>query len=307
MKTYTWLVTGGCGFIGKEIVKQLLEQKQKVKILDISPLPNEFKGKVTFFNKDINDAAALKKACKNTDYILHQAAFGNVVQSFLLPLKTFQTNVAATAALLNAALEQKVKKLVFASSASVYGNAAKILQKESDCPAPISPYAHSKIMAENICKFFNDNTSLKTTSLRYFNVYGPQQKANVKSPAVTAIFKDSILKNKEIVIEGTGSQCRDFIFVSDVARANIQAALSDKANGNTYNVATGTTVTVKKLLKTMEDISGKKAKIKTMPARKGDILKSKADVTKIKKDLNFKPKTTLQEGIKKLFYTDVAN
>ncbi len=295
---YNWLVTGGSGFIGTAVTRELLKQGQNLVVFDHNAPLNK---NIKYFKGDLNDTALLKKALKNIDYVLHLAAKSNVAASFENPHEVYQSNVLGTYSLLLAAKKAGVKRVVFSSSASVYGNSKERLQQETHRLYPVSPYALSKVAGEEICLFFNRVYGLSTVVLRYFNVYGPRIKYDKKHPPVVNNFVNALKLGTPINIDNKGHQKRDFIFVDDLASANIKAATTAKIDGKIYNIASGSAVSIKELVILLEKASGKKAKINYLPERKGDIANSKADISAAKKDLKFNAKTTLIKGLKKTY------
>lgn len=303
-QTKTWLITGGAGFIGSHLAQELLKKGQKVVIFDNfsssdGSLLKPIKKQVKIINGDVRDFAAVVKAAKGADYILHHAALVSVPQSVREPALTKEINTDGTFNVLFAAKLAKVKRVVFASSSAVYGNTAKIPNKESAKPNPISPYAQTKLQGEALCKMFYHFYGLECVILRYFNVFGPGQNPNSPYAAVVAKFFDSIKAGQPITINGDGKQSRDFIFVKDVVEANLLAALHAQA-GEVYNVAGGKACTLLQLAATMQKVIGIKTDILFANLRDGDIKKSRADITKIKK-AGFKPATDLRLGLEIMF------
>lgn len=297
-----WLVTGGAGFIGSNIVEKLVEMGEKVRVIDnfstgkyenLEP----FIKKIELIKGDIRNYSDIKKATKRVDYILHQAAMRSVPKSVDNPVGSNDNNINGTLNVLLAAKENGVKKVVYASSSSVYGDCKVFPQKEDFRPQPISPYAVSKLAAEYYCVMFSKTYGLPTTSLRYFNVFGPRQNPESKYSAVIPKFIELALKRKPLQIEWDGRQSRDFTYIENVVDVNIKAALSKKSDGKVYNVACGTTVSLLEIAKFLEKFLGYKLERKFLPKRKGDVRKTWADISRIKKDLNYSIKVGFEEGL----------
>ena len=303
---FTWLITGGAGFIGSHIAHLLINNNQKVVIFDNLSTGNlnnleDIKNNITFINGDITKQADLAKLPKNIDYILHLAAQISVPQSVENPQETFFTNTQGTLNILEFAKNIKAKKIVLSSSAAIYGDKTLPPCQESAVPACQSPYALSKLQGEEMLKMYNLLYNLPTATLRYFNVFGPRQNPNSAYAAVIAKFVDCFIKKQPLTIFGNGEQTRDFVFVKDIARANIFAAFNlDK--GEVYNIAAGAHYTLLELVETLNNLFGYKAQINFAPARLGDIKASFADISKITA-VGFKPKYTLATGLKEMLET----
>lgn len=304
MTKNTYLVTGGAGFIGSNIVDELVKRGHAVKVVD-----NFFTGKkenlahledkIELIEGDIRDLDLMKKASKGVDYILHQAAFRSVAKSVENPTLTNDVNVRGTLNVLIAAREAKVKKVVNASSSSVYGETEKFPEKEEHAPAPISPYAVSKLSAEYYCRAFNATFGLETTSLRYFNVFGPRQNPESKYSTVVPAFIFRIIKDASPQIDSDGKQSRDFTFVTNVVDANLMAATSPNSSGEVFNVACGQSYEVLDIVRAVNELLGKDIKPVFGPKRPGDVRRTLADISKIEKLLGYKPKVDFKTGIKK--------
>lgn len=300
---YTWLITGGAGFIGSHIAHLLIENEQKVIVFDNLSTGNtdnikDISAKTTFIKGDITNKADLAKLPKNIDYILHLAAQISVPQSIAEPAQTFLTNTQGTWNILEFAKEITAKKIVLSSSAAIYGDKTLPPCKENAEPACQSPYALSKLQGEEMLKLYSLLYNLPTTTLRYFNVFGPRQNPNSAYAAVIAKFVDCFVKKQPLTIFGDGKQTRDFVFVKDIARANIFAALNlDK--GQVYNVAAGAHYTLLELVAILSKIFNYEAQINFAPARAGDIKESFADISKITAS-GFKPEYSLETGLKEM-------
>ena len=300
---YNWLVTGGAGFIGSHIAHLLVKNGQNVFVFDNLSTGNlqnleDIKQNITFIKGDTTNKADLAKLPKNIDYILHLAAQISVPQSVEYPEETFFINTQGTVNILEFAKNIGAKKVVLSSSAAIYGDKTLPPCKESAAPACQSPYALSKLQGEELLKMYNLLYNLPTVCLRYFNVFGPRQNPNSAYAAVIAKFVDCFVKKQPLTVFGDGKQTRDFIFVEDIARANIFAALNlDK--GEVYNIAIGEHHTLLELIDILSKLFKYKPEIVFKPVRAGDIKESYADITKLASTC-FCPKYTLEKGLQKM-------
>ncbi len=299
-----WLITGGAGFIGSHLVKELVRQGQQVTVLDNlsgGKLENlaAVKDSICFIKADIRDAAALIEAFASVDYVLHHAALISVAESMAKPQETAEINVQGTVNVLEAARANHVKRVVFASSAAVYGTRPELPYTENtpiDCQ---SPYAWSKQAGAELCQLYTKAYGVETVALRYFNVFGPGQNPNSAYAAVIAKFMQLAADNQPLGIDWDGLQSRDFVNVKDVVQANLLVATKG-VPGEIYNVASGRTYTLLELADTIEKVSGRKLARVSRPKRPGDVHESSADITKIKA-LGFAPSVTLEEGLKEMW------
>lgn len=297
-----YLVTGGAGFIGSNIVEELVHRKEDVRVLDsfitgkrenLSP----FIGKIEVIEGDIRDKAILQKAMNGVDFVIHQAALRSVPKSVDDPFTTNDINVFGTLNLLMAAKNAGVKRVVYASSSSAYGDTKKFPQKESDLASPISPYGVSKLAAENYCITFAKTYGLETVSLRYFNVFGPRQNPESKYSAVIPAFLFNIMKGESPVVEWDGKQSRDFTYVGNVVRANLKACVTPNISGEVFNVACGTTTSIIGIVKELNRILNTDVKPAYAPKRKGDARKTRADISKMKRLLKIGKIVQFEEGL----------
>jgi len=298
-----FLVTGGAGFIGSHIVEALVKQGQDVRILDnfSSGKMHNLKGlekKIDLVKGDICSAATCIKATKSVDFVLHQAALRSVPKSMVEPHAYNRVNIDGTLNMLEASVQNKVKRFVFASSSSVYGEVSDYPEKESFIPYPISPYAISKLTGEYYCKIFSLYYGLPTVALRYFNVFGPRQALDDDYAVVIPKFINCLLKNQSPPIFGNGRQSRDFTFVQNVVSANLLAARSGKVKYGVFNIAGGKDTSVLDLVKILNQILSKAIRPRLLPKRPGDVFKTLADIGKAAQLLNFKPKVNFIEGLK---------
>jgi len=297
------LISGGAGFIGSHLADALVEKNYSVSILDNFSSGKEenikaIKNKIELIHGDILDKELLLKATKNVDYVFHLAAQTSVVESIKDPLKTFEINTKGTRFLFYACAKNKVKKVIFASSAAVYGDNLKLPKKESFKPSPISAYGLSKYMAEKLSNLFYKKTKLKIISLRYFNVYGPRQDEKSNYAGVISKFISSILKNQQPIVFGDGTQTRDFVYVKDVVKANLLAMEKENLNNDIINIASSKPTSILDLIKTINKLTNKTIEPIFKEAREGEIKHSYASIEKAKKVLGFKPEYDLQKGLK---------
>ncbi len=298
-----YLVTGGAGFIGSNIVEELVRRKANVRVLDSLITGNldnikPFGKSIDFIKGDLRDKKALKRALKGIDYVIHQAALRSVPKSVDDPFTTNDINVFGTLNLLMEAKKAGVKRVVYASSSSAYGDAKKFPQKETDLPKPISPYGVSKLAAENYCVTFARTFGLETVSLRYFNVFGPRQNPESKYSAVVPIFISNMFNGKSPVVEWDGKQARDFTYVGNVVKANLSACVVPGISGEVFNVACGSTTSVMDIVNEINKILNTKIKPVFAPKRSGDVRKTYADISKMKSLLGIKKLVQFEEGIK---------
>jgi len=307
LSQYRFLVTGGAGFIGSNIVEYLLKYNaKKVRVLDnlatgrASNL-DVFKGNPAFefINGDIRDLAVCRKACAGIDFVSHQAALGSVPRSIKEPENTNSVNVDGFLNVLIAAKDEKVKKFVFASSSSVYGDEKSLPKVEEKIGAPLSPYAVSKYTNELYAKVFQDVYGIHVIGLRYFNIFGPRQDPEGMYAAVIPLFVSKILSKQEIFIDGDGEQTRDFTFVENAVQANIKAMLTDepKANGVIFNIAVGKNFSVNHMYKEINRLLNTNHAATYREARKGDIRNSLADISKAKNLFGYNPEFDFNKGL----------
>jgi len=299
-----YLVTGGAGFIGSNISGQLVNKGEEVVVLDNlceGKLENlsSIMDKITFIKGDIRNDGDLDNALKGVDYVLHQAALRSVPKSMTMPLEYNDVNVTGTLKLLIKAKENGIKRLVFASSSSIYGETTHFPQKESDATNPISPYAATKLIGEKYCKLFSNSYQLETVALRYFNVFGPRQSLDNQYAVVIPKFITCILKNESPPIHGDGLQERDFTFIDNVVQGNIMAATANNVSGEVFNVACGVQHSVLAIVENVNKILGKDIKPVFEPKRPGDINKTLADVSTLKAMLGIKEFVSFEEGLKR--------
>jgi len=297
-----WLVTGGAGFIGSHIAETLVRQGKKVRILDnfstgrrdrIAP----FLHKVELLRGDIRHLPTCRKAVKGAAYVLHQAAIRSVPKSMDRPAESHEANTTGTLNMLVAARDAKVRRLVYASSSSAYGDGELFPQRESHRPGPISPYAVSKLCGEHYAIVFAKGMGLETVSLRYFNVFGPRQDPESLYSAVIPKFMEQAYRGIPLDVHWDGRQSRDFTHVSDVVQANLLAARSAKGVGSVFNIANGRTHSLLEIVRVVEKLAGRKLDLRFHPKRAGDVRKTWADISRAGSVLGFRPKMTFPEGL----------
>ncbi|HFC08637.1 MAG TPA: SDR family oxidoreductase [Chloroflexi bacterium] len=297
------LVTGGAGFIGSHIVRALLAEGWQVRVLDDfssgkrENLAGLTPARLEVQEGDLRDPLALRAALRGVVVVFHEAAFVSVPASMEDPLTCHEINDVGTARLLEAARQAGVARVVLASSAAVYGDSTAFPLREDQPPRPLSPYAATKAANELYARLYTAAFDLPVTALRYFNVYGPRQRPDSPYAAAIPIFARRMLAGQPPTIFGDGGQRRDFVFVGDVAQANLRAAESEAAAGETINICTGHEVTLLELLATLQElIPDAPAPVFASP-RPGDIYRSVGDPTKAARLLGFRPQTSLREGL----------
>jgi nucleoside-diphosphate-sugar epimerase len=298
------LVTGGAGFIGSNIVRRLIENEVKVRIFDNFSTGKHgnltaLREKIEVIEGDLRDFALVLEATRGMDVIFHEAALPSVIRSVKAPNTTNDVNVAGTLNLLEAAATNKVKKVIYASSSSVYGDAIDLPKHEDMIPNPLSPYAVTKIAGEFYMKVFQRLYGLKTMVLRYFNVYGPRQDPSSEYSGVIAKFIAAFIENRPVTIYGDGEQSRDFTYVDDVVEANIRCAQSD-IEGEVINIAGGDRHSLNEMVGILKSIfNDPDHEINYAAPRSGDIKHSQAAVEKACQKLKFKTSVAFTEGLKK--------
>jgi len=301
-----WVVTGGAGFIGSHIVETLLHKGEKVKVIDnfstgkrenLRFPQSSMKGELEIVEADIRDLDILRKEFKGVDYVLHQAALRSVPKSFHNPSEYNHVNVTGTLNVLMAARECDVKRVVYASSSSVYGEREQLPAKETDLPDPISIYAATKLNGEYYCRVFTQLYNLETVVLRYFNVYGPRQSLENQYAVVIPKFIVCFMKGENPPIYGDGFQSRDFTYIDNVVKANILAALKPEASGKIFNIANGRAYTVLELYEFIKNYFGSDLEPKFEPPRPGDVRHTLADISRARAVLGYTPEIDFEQGL----------
>jgi len=297
------LVTGGAGFIGSHLVDALVGEGAVVTVLDdlsngkMENLERSL-SRVSFTRGDIRDIETCRGACRGQSLVFHQAALGSVPRSMKDPATSLAVNVQGTAHVLAASMEAGVDRVVYASSSSVYGDTPKLPKREGEEGRPLSPYALSKVMNEQLAEVFRQCYGMAIVGLRYFNVYGSRQDPDGPYAAVIPRFFRAFLRGEAPVIYGDGEQSRDFTYVADAVRANLLAATAPvEACGRAYNVAGGKRITVTELAKAIQGSCGSKVEPIYEPERPGDIKHSLADLSQAAHMLGYSPATEIRRGL----------
>ncbi len=301
-----YLVTGIAGFIGSSIARELLRRGESVRGIDnfSTGKPEnlaEMRSRIDFREVDLLDLAEVANACLGVDYVLHQAAIPSVPRSVANPIETNRANVNGTLNLLVGARDAKAKRVVYASSSSLYGDTPTLPKREDMTPNPISPYAVSKLTGEYYMTSFYRVYGLETVSLRYFNVFGPYQDPTSMYSGVLAIFITKMLGGEQPTIHGDGEQSRDFTFIENVVNGNLLACLApaDAVAGKALNVACNRRVTLNETFSLLQPLTGYSGEAKHGPDRAGDIKHSLADITLAEKYLGYSPTVTFEEGLQR--------
>ncbi len=298
------LITGGAGFIGSHLAETLAKEGYKVIIIDdlsTGKMENleSVRGEVNFIKGSILDIDLLVRTIKKQDveHVFHQAAWTSVLKSIKDPLKTNEVNVTGTLNALKSSVDNGVEKVIAASSSSVYGDTPELPKKESMGCRPKSPYAVSKLSGEHYLKVFSEVYGIKTTGLRYFNVYGPKQDPYSPYAAVVPKFINLALENRDLPVEGDGNQTRDFTYVDDVVEGNILAM--EKSAEGIFNIAYGERTSINDLAEEIIRLTDSSSKIIHVDPRPGDVRDSLADISLAKEKLGYKPKYDLGRGLEK--------
>lgn len=303
MNILNFLVTGGAGFIGSNIVEELLKRGYTVRVLDNFSTGKrenlkQFNKDIELIEGDIRSYHIVQQAVKGIDVILHQAALPSVPRSIKDPITSNEVNVVGTLNILEAAKDAGVKRVVYASSSSVYGDNPELPKHEKMMPNPLSPYAVSKLAGEKYCNVYSRLYGIETVALRYFNVFGPKQDPNSQYSAVIPLFIKAIMNDKQPTIFGDGTQSRDFTYVANVVEGNILAATKEIESGLVMNCACHGQITLNELVDELNKLFEKDIKpIYTQP-RPGDIKHSFADIELIKKKLGFNPTVEFYKALK---------
>ncbi len=308
LSKFSFLITGGAGFVGSNIVEYLVKYNAgKIRILDnlsngfienIAPfmeLPN-----VEFIKGDITNYETCVNACMGIDYISHQAALGSVPRSISAPIPTNDSNVSGFLNVLTAAKESGVKRFVYASSSSVYGDSKQLPKVEENIGTALSPYAVSKYVNELYANVFYKTYGLETIGLRYFNIFGPRQNPQGPYAAAIPLFMSALLKNQSPQIHGDGNQTRDFTFVENAVQANIKALFTNEigAAGQAYNIAVGERISINEMFNIIKKSANAIASPTYVEERKGDVRDSLANISKAERLLGYKPGVKFEQGLK---------
>jgi UDP-N-acetylglucosamine/UDP-N-acetyl-alpha-D-glucosaminouronate 4-epimerase len=302
----SYLITGIAGFIGSTLARGVLAQGDKVRGIDnFSTGKREniaaIRDRIDLREIDLLDLKSVQEACRGVDCVLHQAAIPSVPRSVLDPLESNRANIDATANLLVAARDAKVKRVVYAASSSAYGDTPTLPKHEEMIPNPISPYAVAKLTGEYYMTSFWRCYGLETVSLRYFNIFGPRQDPSSPYSGVLAKFITQMLKGEQPVIFGDGQQSRDFTFVENVVNANLLAsqARASEVAGRVFNIATGTRIDLNETFLVLKKLTGYRGDVKREAERTGDVKHSLADLSLAQKHLGYKPTVAFEEGLRR--------
>jgi len=302
MKRVQFLVTGGAGFIGSNLVAELVRRGERVRVFDNFATGKreniaEFVGDLEIMEGDLRDLEAVRQAVNGVSYILHQGALPSVQRSLENPLTVYEVNTRGTLNLLSAAREAGVRRVIYASSSSVYGDNPVLPKMEELLPSPKSPYAASKLASEHLCQVFSKVYDLETVILRYFNVFGPQQDPASPYAAVVPKFIQALLKGERPIIYGDGLQSRDFTYVANVVQANLLALEAEEVAGQIFNIACGARYNLLELVRALVSILGTEVEPIHVPPRVGEVRHSQADITKAARMLGYKARVKLEEGL----------
>ena len=298
------LVTGGAGFIGSNIVRALLARGDDVRVLDNFSTGSRtnlagLERDVDLVEGDLRSYERVHAAVRGAEVVFHEGALPSVPRSVQDPLTTTAVNVEGTLNVLLAARDEGVRRIVNASSSSVYGNAGELPKVETQAPDPISPYAVAKLAAERFCTSFSRVYALESVSLRYFNVFGPRQDPASQYAAVVPRFIRAIAAGEPVTIYGDGEQSRDFTYVDNIVSANLLSADAAAAHGEILNVATGGSITVNALADAIGNLLGRPVEKIYEPARKADVRASWADLEEARRVLGYEPQVPFEEGLRR--------
>jgi nucleoside-diphosphate-sugar epimerase len=299
-----YLITGGAGFIGSHLVEHLLERGEDVVVLDdfstgrrenLAP----FQGRFELVQASITDYDACRRAVDGADRVLHQAALGSVPRSINNPHHTHDVNATGTLNVLRAAVDAGVKRVVFASSSSAYGDTEELPKHEGMPTRPRSPYAVTKVTGEHYCRAFHASYGLETVALRYFNVFGPRQDPASQYAAVVPLFVTAAIAGRQPTIFGDGEQSRDFTYIANVVEANLLACeAGPDALGQVFNVGAGDRTTINQLWETIRSLVGADVHPAHAPPRPGDVRDSLAAMDRARQALGYAPRVDVREGLR---------
>ena len=296
-----YLVTGGAGFIGSHLAEELIRRGERVRVVDslitgkrdnLAHLPQ-----VEFLEGDLADPAVAHRAVAGVDYVLHQAAIPSVPRSVQDPITSNRANIDAALNVLVAARDARVKRLVYAGSSSAYGNTPTLPKVETMAPAPLSPYALQKLVAEQYCQMFTQLYGLETVTTRYFNVFGPRQDPSSAYSGVISLFISSLCEGRAPRIYGDGEQTRDFTYVGNVVDGVLRACHAEAVSGEVINVATGGRISLNQLFQVVRTLTGAKVEPTYDEPRAGDVKDSQADISKAHRLLGYTPIVSFEEGL----------
>lgn len=298
------LVTGGAGFIGGHLVRRLLEQGRRVRVLDdfstgLRQNIADIETQIELIVGDIANPDAARRAMQGVETVFHLAARASVPRSIEQPQPTHEVNVNGTLNLLLAAKQAGTRRFVYSASSSAYGDTPTLPKREDMVPSPLSPYAVSKLVGEYYCTVFSRVYGLETVSLRYFNVFGPRQDPNSPYAAVMPAFFSRMLRGERPVIFGDGEQSRDFCFIENVVNANVLAAEAQALQGEVVNIGCGQQTTLNEIVARINELLGTKITPEYREARVGDVKHSLADIGAARRVLGYEPRVTVLEGLRR--------
>jgi len=311
MSTRRYLVTGGAGFIGSHLAEALLNQGESVRVFDnlstgrssnleaLQGHPGHFE----FVQGDLSDRDAVRAAIEDVEVVFHQGARASVPSSIAEPELSLETNITGTHNVLLAAKDAGVKRVVYASSSSVYGNTLVLPTHEEVAIAPLSPYAVHKLTGEWLCRVFTQIYGLETVALRYFNVFGPRQDPASEYAAVIPRFLTRLMEKRLPIVYGDGEQTRDFTFIENVVQANLLAATSSAAVGTVMNIGCGERISLNTVLQIVGELLGIRVNAEYRDPRPGDVRNSFADISKARQLLEYEPKVNFREGLARTIAT----
>lgn len=300
-----YLITGGAGFIGANLAEALVRDGEPVRILDnlsSGSLANleAIRDRVEFVEGDLRDYATVQRAMRGVTYVAHQGALRSVERSVDDPLSSDAVNVHGTLHVLMAARDTPgVKRVVYASSSSVYGENPTLPKVEDQFPAPVSPYAVSKLAAEHYCRVFTKLYGVETVSLRYFNVFGPKQSPESKYAAVIPLFMRAALQGTPLEVHGDGEQSRDFTYIDNVVEANRLALTTPGVAGEVFNVACNERHSLLDIIAVLERVLGRSLPRQHVAPRRGDVRHTQASIERIQKKLDFRPSVGFEDGMRR--------
>ncbi len=298
------LVTGGGGFIGSHLTTKMVELGHRTRVMDNFATGhrsnlNHIADSIDLFESDLRKYEDCLKACDGIDYVFHQGAIPSVPKSVDKPRDSHEANINGTFNILQAAVECKIKRFVYAASSSAYGNTEESPKHEKMQTNPLSPYASQKHAGETYCRSFYECFGLETIAIRYFNVFGPRQDPQSQYAAAIPAFVTKILKGERPVIYGDGEQTRDFTYIDNVVHGNVLAMQVEKTAGQSVNVACGGQISVNQVIKAINEALGTNVEAEYVPRRTGDVLHSCASIALAKKLLDFEPVVTFEEGLRR--------
>ena len=300
-----FLVTGGAGFIGSHLVEELVKRGEQVRVLDNFSTGkrenlSDLQEKIELVEGDIRSYHIVREVVQGVDFVLHQGALPSVPRSINDPITTNEVNVGGTLNILDAARDAGVKRVVYASSSSVYGANKALPKREDMIPQPISPYAVAKLTGEKYCHVFSRTYGLETVSLRYFNVFGPRQDPKSQYSAVIPRFVVGMMEGQKLTIHGDGTQSRDFTYVSNVVEANLLAVHAEGVSGEAFNLACGASMSLNEVVEKIAQTLDCEGNIVYGPPRSGDVARSQADISRAGKYLGYEPLVEAREGLERV-------